>query len=122
MREEIINDIAKKVIIKLAKHEVELGAIDDLTILVNKSRDVGGEMVENYLEAKKFASISLVSAKKHLKNLDEVYILVNNIRTQGDALGIDVTKIQEWRRGADFLVGNTKASTEVMIKRLENLT
>jgi hypothetical protein len=30
MREEIINDIAKKVMIKLAKHEVELNLVDDL--------------------------------------------------------------------------------------------
>ena len=107
--------------VKLGKHEVELSAINDLETLVNKSRSVSGEMVDNYLEAKKFAQISITAAKNHLKNLESVYVLVNNIRTQGDALGVDVTKIQEWKRGADFLNGNPKGSTEVMIKKLEGL-
>ena len=107
--------------VKLGKHEVELSAINDLKTLVNKSRSVEGEMVENYLDAKKFAQISITAAKNHLKNLESVYVLVNNIRTQGDALGVDVTKIQEWKRGADFLNGNPKGSTQVMIKKLEGL-
>jgi hypothetical protein len=107
--------------VKLGKHEVELSAINDLETLVNKSRSVEGEMVENYLDAKKFAQISITAAKNHLKNLESVYVLVNNIRTQGDALGVDVTKIQEWKRGADFLNGNPKASTQIMIKKLEGL-
>jgi hypothetical protein len=102
--------------VKLGKHEVELSAINDLETLVNKSRSVEGEMVENYLDAKKFAQISITAAKNHLKNLESVYVLVNNIRTQGDALGVDVTKIQEWKRGADFLNGNPKASTQVILK------
>jgi hypothetical protein len=105
----------------LSTHEVELGAIDDLLVLVNKSRDVSSEMVDNYLQAKKFAEISINAAKNHLKNLESVYVLVNNIKSQGDALGVDVTKIKEWRTGADFLNGNPKAATEVMIKKLENI-
>jgi histidyl-tRNA synthetase len=124
-----LNDILKMISqmeknaeeVKLGKHEVELSAINDLETLVNKSRSVEGEMVENYLDAKKFAQISITAAKNHLKNLESVYVLVNNIRTQGDALGVDVTKIQEWKRGADFLNGNPKASTQVMIKKLEGL-
>ena len=120
-KELIIADITAKVEAKLASQKVELTAINDLTTLVNKSRSVEGEMVENYLDAKKFAQISINAAKNHLKNLESVYVLVNNIRTQGDALGVDVTKIQEWKRGADFLNGNTKGSTEVMIKKLEGL-
>jgi hypothetical protein len=120
-KELIIADITAKVEAKLASQKVELTAINDLTTLVNKSRSVEGEMVENYLDAKKFAQISINAAKNHLKNLESVYVLVNNIRTQGDALGVDVTKIQEWKRGADFLNGNPKGSTEVMIKKLEGL-
>lgn len=107
--------------VKLGKHEVELAAIDELVSLVNKSREVSSEMVNNYLEAKKFAQISINSAKLHLNNLDSVSKLVNNIKSQGDALGVDVTKIKEWRTGQDFLNGNPKNATEVMIKKLESL-
>ena len=53
----MINNILKKIEkanevqnVELEKHEVELGAIDDLLVLVNKSRSVEGEMVENYFE------------------------------------------------------------------------
>lgn len=106
---------------KLATHEVELGLVDNLLVLVNKSRSIEGKMVENYLQAKKYAEISINASKNHLKNLESVRVLVNNIKSQGDALGVDVTKIKEWRTGEDFLNGNPKGATEVMIKRLENI-
>jgi hypothetical protein len=124
-----LNDIFKKIAkmeqnaqeVKLGKHEVKLAMIDDLVKLVNQSRDVSSEMTDNYLQAKKYAEISINAAKQHLKNLESVYVLVNNIRTQGDALGVDVTKIQEWRRADDFLNGNPKGATEVMIKKMQGL-
>jgi hypothetical protein len=121
MKEQILNDIAEKVMVNLAKHNVELSLIDELTTLVNKSREVSGNMVDNYLQAKKYAEISVNAAKLHLKNLESVSKLVNTIKQQGDSLGLDVTKVKEWRLGSDFLNGNPKGATEVMIKKLESI-
>ena len=78
-------------------------------------------MVEGQLEVKNIAQRTLQFAKEHLKNLDNVSKLSNQMKTQADGLGIDITKVAEYRSAFDFLNSNPKAATEVIIKKLENL-
>ena len=62
MREEIINDIAKKVMIELAKHEVELATITSIV----KER---GKIAEDYLRASTLASSAGDQVEAILKNI-----------------------------------------------------
>ena len=52
--------------------KVELSNVKELESLIKKARNVEGEMVDKYLDAKKFAKDSIKSAKLHLKNLNEI--------------------------------------------------
>ena len=106
---------------KLGTHEVELALIDDLKQIVAKGKQVQGSMVKGQLEVKNIAQRTLQFAKEHLKNLDNVSKLSNKMKTQADALGIDITKVAEYRSAFDFLSSNPKAATEVIIKKLESL-
>ena len=107
--------------VELGKHEVELALIDDLKEIVAKGKQVQGSMVEGQLEVKNIAQRTLQFAKEHLKNLDNVSKLSNQMKTQADGLGIDITKVAEYRSAFDFLNSNPKAATEVIIKKLESL-
>ena len=107
--------------VELGTHEVELALIDDLKEIVAKGKQVQGSMVEGQLEVKNIAQITLQFAKEHLKNLDNVSKLSNQMKTQADGLGIDITKVAEYRSAFDFLNSNPKAATEVIIKKLESL-
>lgn len=107
--------------VELGTHEVELALIDDLKEIVAKGKQVQGSMVEGQLEVKNIAQRTLQFAKEHLKNLDNVSKLSNQMKTQADGLGIDITKVAEYRSAFDFLNSNPKAATEVIIKKLESL-
>jgi RNA 3'-terminal phosphate cyclase len=107
--------------VELGKHEVELALIDDLKEIVAKGKQVQGSMVEGQLEVKNIAQRTLQFAKEHLKNLDNVSKLYNQMKTQADGLGIDITKVAEYRSAFDFLNSTPKAATEVIIKKLESL-
>lgn len=107
--------------VELGKHEVELALIDDLKEIVTKGKQVQSSMVEGQLEVKNIAQRTLQFAKEHLKNLDNVSKLSNQMKTQADGLGIDITKVAEYRSAFDFLNSNPKAATEVIIKKLESL-
>lgn len=106
---------------ELAKHEVELALLDDLKVLVSKGKEVNGNMVDGQIEVRNIATRTIQLAKEHLKNLDAVSKLTNQMKSQADALGIDITKVKEYRDAFDFLTVNPKAATENIIKKLEGL-
>ena len=113
-----INSINK---VELFEIKVDLALLDDLKSILTKARQDSSEMVNNYVEARSLAKKGIESAKLHLKNLENVSKLINDIKSQGDSLGIDITKIREWKDGYDFLNGNPKNATEIMIKKMESL-
>jgi translation initiation factor 2 alpha subunit (eIF-2alpha) len=107
--------------VELSEIKVDLAMIDDLKNILNKAKQINSEMVDNYVNAQLFAKKGIESGKIHLKNLENVSQLVNDIKSQADLLGLDISKVKEWRDGFDFLSGNSKSATEVMIKKMEGL-
>ena len=107
--------------VELESQRVELGMLDDLTQLVSKSRAVSDIMVEEYMKASQAAKKAVPAAKQHLENLDKVSTILNDLRTQADALGLDITKEKQWRQAFDFTQGNPKAATKNIIDKLTNI-
>lgn len=107
--------------IKLESHKVELGALDDLTTLVSKGRQVESTMVDEYAKAIQAAKKGLPAAKEHLSNLDKISNMLNDLRTQADALGLDITKEKQWKDAYNFTQSNPKAATKNIIDKLTGL-
>jgi hypothetical protein len=103
------------------KHDLELALIDDLKSIVSKGKIVNDEMVDGQIQVKQVALKTIDLAKKHLINLQNVSNLIGQIKSQADAIGLDATKIKEYKDGFDFLNGNPKGATEVIIKNLQNV-
>lgn len=101
--------------------KVELGKMDDLDALVKQARGIESDMVYAFVEARSNSKKGVKSAEKHLQNLKEIATLVADLRIDGNVLGVDVTKIKEWRSAHDFLNGNPENPTNKMIERMKNL-
>tara|TARA_Y100001938_G_scaffold141218_1_gene210666 strand:- start:53 stop:418 length:366 start_codon:yes stop_codon:yes gene_type:complete len=109
-------------ILSNAKGEkVELSNINELDSLIKKARNVEGEMVDKYLDAKKFAQASITSAKLHLKNLNEISSILNNVKNQAKDLGIPLKDIKPYVKGVDFTNGYPPNATKKLIQALESI-
>lgn len=88
MREQIIKDITEKVMIKLAKHEVELGLIDNYNDTVQKAIGVYVQADNKFKDIKNLAK----SISDLFKNAGDTLIVANkmylNIEKQAADLGI----------------------------------
>lgn len=107
--------------VELSEVNVELALIDDLKQLTVNGRKTESGMVNAFLDAKTISQKGLQFAKEHLINLENVRNIVNTMKSQADDLGIDITKVKEWKDGYDFLNTNPKGATDVMIKKFESL-
>ena len=106
---------------ELSTQKIELANINELSSLVQKSRSDEGEMVDNFLDAKQKSKIGIKAAENHLKNLKRINDLANEIESASKDLGINVTKIKEWRSAKDFLNSNPRSATEKMIIKMKSL-
>ena len=78
-------------------------------------------MVDKYLDAKKFAKASIKSAKLHLKNLNEISSILNDIKNQAKDLGIPLKDIKPYVKGLDFTNSNPSNATKKLIQALESI-
>lgn len=117
----VFTKLFKEEKVELASQRVELALLDDLSKLVSQGRQVESTMVEEYMKASQAAKKSIPAAKKHLENLDKVSTILNDLKTQADALGLDITKEKQWRQAFDFTQGNPKAATKNIIDKLTNI-
>jgi len=78
-------------------------------------------MVDKYLDAKKFAKASIKSAKLHLKNLNEISSILNDIKNQAKDLGIPLKDIKPYVKGLDFTNSNPPNATKKLIQALESI-
>ncbi|QDP48361.1 MAG: putative peptidase [Prokaryotic dsDNA virus sp.] len=101
--------------------KVELANINQLAAMVNQARSEEGDMVNSYLEAKQNSKKGVKSGEKHLKNLKEINNVAMDIKNISKDLGVDVTKIKEWKKAMDFLNGNPQKATEIMINKMKGL-
>ena len=106
---------------ELKAEKIELSNIKELESLIKKARNVEGEMVDKYLDAKKFAKDSIKSAKLHLKNLDEISSILNNVKNQAKDLGIPLKDIKPYVKGLDFTNSNPSNATKKLIQSLESI-
>ena len=111
-----------KVMTKLASERVELANIKELEALVKKSKSVQSEMVNKYLDAKKLSQSGIQAAKKHLNNLKEINSEAQKLKAQAQDLGLDISKVKEWRKANDFLTSMPTKATETLIKKMQSLT
>jgi hypothetical protein len=120
-QKSVYNKLFKNESTELQSHKVELALLDDLSKLVSKGREVESVMVDEYMKAMQSAKKGVPAAKEHLNNLDKVSTILNDLRTQADALGLDITKEKQWRQAYDFTQGNPKAATKNIIDKLTNI-
>ena len=118
---KIFSKLAKEEKTELASEKVELANIKELEASVKKGRSAESSMVNDYLDAKKFAQSGIQAAKQHLSNLKEIANEASKIESQAKALGLEVSKVKEWRKAKDFLNGNPEGATKAMIKKMESL-
>lgn len=104
--------------VNLSSYKLELGALDDLSQLLTKSKQVESTMVDEYVKITQAAKKGLPAAKEHLQNLDKISTLLNDIAIQADALGLDVRKEKQWKDAYNFTQSNSKGSTKVIIDKL----
>ena len=119
---KVFSKLAKEEKTELKSEKVELANIKELEALVKKSRSVESEMVDNYIDAKKLSQSGIQAAKKHLNNLKEIYSEAQKLKAQAQDLGLDISKVKEWRQANDFLNSNPTKATEILIKKMQSLT
>jgi len=117
MKEEIIKDITEKVMVKLAKHEVELGLIDDLKSIADKIKAESGEANKMKADAQKVkkmfddaSNLKLQLQKtyennrnKYAAQLKENNAVFNKIKTQAKELGISIDTLPVYK---DYLASS----------------
>lgn len=104
MKEQILNEIAEKVMVNLAKHEVELSLVDDLKAIADKIKSEGNEsnkMKADALKTKKmFDDANNFKSElqkryeanrvKYAAQLKENNALFNKIKVQAKELGLSI--------------------------------
>ena len=116
-----INKVFSMIQTELKSEKVELANINELSSIVQKSRGDESEMIDSFLDAKQKSKTGIKAAENHIKNLKSVNRLANEIESASKDLGINVTKIKEWKKAKDFLNGNPINATEKMISKMKSL-
>tara|TARA_R110000737_G_scaffold337563_1_gene357893 strand:+ start:323 stop:682 length:360 start_codon:yes stop_codon:yes gene_type:complete len=111
----------KAVFAKLSTEKVELAKINELESLVKEARSVEADMVDFFREAKSISKRGVQAAEKHLQNIKQISNLSTDIKNASKELGIDVSKVQEYKKAFNFLNSNPKSATEVMIRKMQSL-
>ena len=117
-----LNEIIREAKTELKAEKIELSNIKELESLIKKGRNAEGEMLDEYLNAKKSAQNGIKSAKIHLKNINQISPILNDIKNQAKDLGISLKDIKPYRKGLDFINGNPEGATKKLIQRLESIT
>jgi len=117
-----LNKLIRENKTELKAERVELSNIKELESLIKKGRNAEGEMLDEYLNAKKSAQNGIKSAKIHLKNINQISPILNDIKNQAKDLGISLKDIKPYRKGLDFINGNPEGATKKLIQRLESIT
>jgi len=102
MKEQILNEIAEKVMVNLAKHEVELGVTDNLK-----------KALQSYKDA----------ISKYSKDLDNAYVPIRNLEkiiTELKGNVSNVTSIAQEMRKIEDKVSNELDLVDAKIKEAKN--
>jgi hypothetical protein len=103
----------------LSTEKVELANIAALGALVKQASDNGNDITDSFLEAKQSSKIGVKLGEKHFAYYKEVYNMLEDMKSNAKQLGLDITKVKEWRRGSDFLTG--RKATEIMVNKMKGL-
>jgi hypothetical protein len=117
MKEQILNEIAEKVMVNLAKHEVELSLVDDLKSIADKIKAESGEANKMKADAQKVkkmfddaSNLKLQLQKtyennrnKYAAQLKENNAVFNKIKTQAKELGISIDTLPVYK---DYLASS----------------
>jgi hypothetical protein len=106
MKEQILNEIAEKVMVNLAKHNVELGVVDDLKSAAIKMEKMYADLQNNsakYKKLKKDAEDYYEVLKKSFYSLkpfvqNDMRKLLDEVQTKAKELGIaPISDIPEYK-------------------------
>ena len=114
-----LDKILSKLPVQLNSEKVELNALARLESLTKEAKSTSADMVDSFRKAKEASQTGVKAAEEHLKNLKTISNLVNDARTQAETLGIDITKIKDWRMSANFLNGNPASATKIMLEKMK---
>ncbi|NBN88461.1 MAG: hypothetical protein EBV32_05180 [Proteobacteria bacterium] len=117
MKEQILNDIAEKVMVELAKHNVELSLVDDLKSIADKIKAESSEANKMKADAQKVkkmfddaSNLKLQLQKtyennrnKYAAQLKENNAVFNKIKTQAKELGISIDTLPVYK---DYLASS----------------
>tara|TARA_R100000935_G_C2806432_1_gene152915 strand:+ start:129 stop:1028 length:900 start_codon:yes stop_codon:yes gene_type:complete len=99
--------------------KVKLANIEALGALVKQASNNGNDITDSFLEAKESSKRGVKLGEKHFAYYKEVYYMLQDMKSNAKQLGLDITKVKEWRRGSDFLTG--EKATEIMINKMKGL-
>jgi hypothetical protein len=117
MKEQILNEIAEKVMVELAKHNVELSLVDDLKSIADKIKAESSEANKMKADAQKVkkmfddaSNLKLQLQKtyennrnKYAAQLKENNAVFNKIKTQAKELGISIDTLPVYK---DYLASS----------------
>tara|TARA_R100001440_G_scaffold69957_1_gene92082 strand:+ start:813 stop:1184 length:372 start_codon:yes stop_codon:yes gene_type:complete len=107
--------------VELKSERIELSNVKELAALIKSSRPDMSQMVDSYVDARENCRKGIRAAQEHLKNVQKVNNVLNDIKNIAQDLGVNVGKIKEYRQGFDFIQANPEAATKNMIKKMQGL-
>lgn len=103
MKEQILNEIAEKVMVNLAKHNVELASLDMIKAMLNDSNSLYKRGVEWSKEMEAFTKKARVINSEAKSLLNGFQKELNEFKKQANDLGLKVDSISEFKKAVDSL-------------------
>jgi len=108
MKEQILNEIAEKVMVKLAKHEVELALVDDLNNLSQKIISLDNLHKKEIEDYNKLLNNIKQSISKNSKLSIDFLGKIKDAEMQAKGLGLDIKFLDKYKKTLNDYYETTK--------------
>jgi uncharacterized FlgJ-related protein len=104
MKEQILNEIAEKVMVNLAKHEVELSLVDDLKAKADLAEKEQKAFIDAYKIIISESAKAIEQGSKYVNNGKELDSLLTKFQTQAKELGLNYNDNAVYKKAENILV------------------
>ena len=104
MKEQILNEIAEKVMVKLAKHNVELSLVDDLKAKTDLAEKEQKAFIDAYKIIISESAKAIEQGTKYVNNGKELDSLLTKFQTQAKELGLNYNDNAVYKKAENILV------------------
>ena len=104
MKEQILNEIAEKVMVNLAKHEVELSLVDDLKAKADLAEKEQKAFIDAYKIIISESAKAIEQGTKYVNNGKELDSLLTKFQTQAKELGLNYNDNAVYKKAENILV------------------